>query len=155
MRLQGERAALAERERELDAAMQSQRLDEALLTQQQDQWVVARQSWARAGGSMGKARSLQHDKTLLVDMAALLARARAALEARAERLAEDIHAWNQAWHAAQEFARSLAERGRLLGIAQQRADERTQDEESLIEFANTRHADSRRASVNTSTTRRH
>lgn len=135
MRLQAERAALAERERVLEQAMQAQQLDEALLAQQQGQWAGAWQSWAQAGGPLRSAMALRNDKLLLNEMAALVARARADLLHRSECLAAEIGQWGRAWYAAQEFGRSLTERRRLLGLAQQRADERLRDEEALTAFA--------------------
>ena len=131
-RLKTERQVLTERERSLEQAMQAQRLDEELLAQQRAQWAGAWNAWARSGGAMRHAVALRRDKELLVDMAALLARRRAELQLKLDRLAADISAWAKRWHAAREFEESLAERARVLRVSLERASERQRDEESLL-----------------------
>ena len=135
IRLQTEREALAERERAMEQAWQTQRLDEDLLAQQRAQWVTARQAWAHSGGAVRHAIALRRDKELLTDMAALVARRRAELQVKADRLAEDISAWAKRWHSAQEFEESLEERARVLRTSLDRASERQRDEESLMVLA--------------------
>ncbi|XVJ69176.1 MAG: hypothetical protein HEQ39_05625 [Rhizobacter sp.] len=132
IRLQTEREALAERERVMEQAWENQRLDEDLLAQQRAQWVNARQAWAQNGGAVRHAIALRRDKELLVDMAALVARRRAGLQVKADRLNEDISAWAKRWHSAQEFEESLEERARVLRTSLERASERQRDEESLM-----------------------
>jgi hypothetical protein len=141
IRLQTEREALAERERAMEQAWEAQRLDEDLLAQQRAQWVTAWQAWAQTGGALRHAVALRRDKELLVDMAALVARKRAELQAKADRLAEDISAWAKRWHAAQEFEDSLDERARVLRTSLERASERQRDEESLMVLATASHLD--------------
>jgi hypothetical protein len=135
VRLQTEREALAERERAMQEAWDSQRLDEDLLAQQRAQWVNARQAWAQKGGAVRDAIALRRDKELLVDMTALVARRRAELQVKSDRLADDIKAWAKRWHAAQEFEESLEERARALRTSLERASERQRDEESLMVLA--------------------
>jgi hypothetical protein len=135
IRLQTEREALAERERAMEQAWESQRLDEDLLAQQRAQWVAARHAWAQNGGAVRHAIALRRDKELLVDMAALVARKRAELQVKADRLSEDISAWAKRWHSAQEFEVSLEERARVLRTSLERATERLRDEESLMVLA--------------------
>jgi hypothetical protein len=137
IRLQTERVALTERERALEQAWEAQRLDEDLLAQQRAQWVTAWQAWAQTGGALRHAVALRRDKELLVDMATLVARKRAELQVKADRLAEDISAWAKRWHAAQEFEESLEERARVLRTSLNRASERQRDEESLMVLTTT------------------
>lgn len=132
LRLQTERAALAERERAMQQAWEAQRLDEDLLALQQAQWVGAWQAWAHSGGALRHAVALRRDKELLVDMAAMVARKRAELQDKSDRLAADISAWAGRWHAAQAFEESLVERGRVLRTSLERATERQRDEETLM-----------------------
>lgn len=131
-RLKTERDALTERERAMAQAWESQHLDEDLLAQQRAQWAGAWQAWAQSGGALRHAVALRRDKELLVDMAALVARRRAELQAKADRLAADISAWAGRWHAAQAFEESLVERGRVLRTSLERATERQRDEETLM-----------------------
>lgn len=137
IRLKTERDALTERERAMAQAWESQRQDEDLLAQQRVQWAGAWQAWAQTGGALCHAVALRRDKELLVDMAALVARRRAELQVKADRLAVDISAWAGRWHAAQAFEESLVERGRVLRTSLERATERQRDEETLMTRATT------------------
>ncbi len=132
LRLQTERAALAERERAMQQAWDAQRLDEDLLAQQQAQWGGAWQAWAQSGGALCHAVALRRDKELLVDMAALVARKRAELQVNADCLAQHIRGWAGRWLAAQAFEESLVERRRVLRTSLERATERQRDEETLM-----------------------
>ena len=140
IRLQTERNALAERERDMVQAWESQRLDEDLLAQQRAQWTNAWQAWAQTGGALRHAVALRRDKELLEDMAAMVARRRTELQVKADRLTADISAWAGRWHAAQEFEESLVERGRVLLTSLERATERQRDEETLMTLTTTSHS---------------
>jgi hypothetical protein len=135
IRLQSERQLLAERERSLAQAMESQRLDEALLDQQRVLWSGRWQDWAQTGGELRHAVLLREDKDLLMDMASLFVRRRAELQRQADRLNQDLGDWAQRWRGAEAFEQSLAARRRALSISLERASERQRDEESLMTLA--------------------
>jgi hypothetical protein len=135
IRLGTERRALAERERLLAQAMASQNLDESLLAEQRALCANRWQVWARSGGALREAVSLRDDQALLKDMAALLARRRAVLDAQSEHLAEDLRAWVRRWQAVQALEESTADRGRALQVSLERAVERQRDEDAVMSHA--------------------
>lgn len=134
IRLQTQRQALAERERLMAQAWESQHLDESLLGQQRAAWASRRQAWAQEGGAMRLAVSSRQDRELLTDMAALLARKRAAVQSDADQLAQDISAWALRWRGAQAFEESLTTREKALRVSVERATERQRDEDTLTIF---------------------
>ena len=131
-RLQNERQVLAERERQLAQALQSQALDEALLAQQRAQWSVTWQSHVQQCGTVRAALALGRDRELLKEMAELLASRRAELQRQADALRADLSAWAMRWRAAQAFDESLQDRAKALNRSQERATERLRDEEALM-----------------------
>jgi hypothetical protein len=135
IRLQAERQVLAQRERDLALALESQSLDESLLEQQRVQWAGRWQDWVKVGGALRYSKSLRQDKDLLMEMAVLLAGRRAQLQTQVDALNIDLSNWNQKWLGAQAFEESLVVRGRALRVALERAAERQRDEESLMALA--------------------
>jgi hypothetical protein len=131
-RLENERQALAERERLLLQAMESQALDEALLAQQRAQWAAAWQDQVSAGGAVRDALALGSDRALLKEMATLLAGRHSELQRQADTLRADRSAWLTRWRAAQALDESLQDRTRTVNRSLERAAERTRDEEALM-----------------------
>jgi hypothetical protein len=131
-RLENERQALAERERLLSQAMQSQALDEALLAQQRVRWATAWQDQVSAGGAVRDALALGNDRALLKEMATLLAGRRSELQRQADTLRADRSAWLVRWRSARALDESLQDRTRVLSRSLERAAERTRDEEALM-----------------------
>jgi len=131
-RLENERQALAERERLLSQALESQALDEALLAQQRALWSAAWQSQVVAGGAVRDALALRRDRELLNEMATLLASRRSQLQRQADALRADQSAWAMRWRAAQALDDSLQDRAKALDRSLERAAERTRDEEALM-----------------------
>lgn len=144
-RLQQERQALSDRERQLAAQHRQIEADESLLEAQRSQWAMQWRAWTSGGGPLRGALSMQADRRLLGDMAALLAQRRAAWQAQMDALQADLDGWARRWRAAQALGEVVEDRGHRHRQAGERALERHRDEVALQAREALRRASSMRA----------
>jgi hypothetical protein len=130
-RLQTERRGLAERERTVACALARIAADEALLEEQHARWNARWQAWKEAG-DLRAARALHHDRELLREMSALLARRRADAEALRALLLQDLQLWGRRWLAAQALDDHTAGRRQAWAIERERAAERRRDDDTRV-----------------------